>query len=268
MFHHAHFNANDPADATVDPKLPALLAVVGLVESDLLALLTQCATAFPFDADGNCPLSADNISLLYAYSTLARVWRIAPSDLILVVTKLLLNTPGNDIRSLDLLEALQQQVTLLKSVRLPISEVFSLVDPTSAPVTIDAVISAVTDFQQSGAQRFGVSALTSLPGIKTEDATAILTELVGAGLLASSGDQYRLTPAYMPGTDLSSILDLNSILTPPLQVSVADIHAALMAFHFINLLPNMLAPIAGMDVEKRCVIHFALAQAGWDSAAM
>ena len=48
---------------------------------------------------------------------------------------------------------------------------------------------------------------------------------------------------------------------------MADIHAALMAFHFINLLPNMLAPIAGMDVDET-IVAFALAQAGWDSAAM
>ncbi len=152
----------NPADATVDPQLPALLNVVGLVESDLLAVFAQCPTGFPFDAHGNCQLTADNVSLLYAYATLARVWRIAPTDLALVVDRLLPGAPGHDIRTLDLLEALQEAIALVKSLPLPIADAFSLIDPATALISIDAVISAVSDLQSSGARFFGTSVLTSL----------------------------------------------------------------------------------------------------------
>jgi Salmonella virulence plasmid 28. len=273
-FHHAHFNTTHPTDSKVDPRLPALLAVVGLVESDLLAVFEACPVAFPFDPQGNCQLTADNVSLLYAYATLARTWSITPGDLILVVTKLLPNTSGNDIRSLDLFEALQQQVTLLKSLPLAISDVFSLLDPANAVVTIDTVVSAVNDLQQSDAQLFGASVLTSLPGITPEDATTILAQLVTAHLLVPSGDKFALTDTYTPGTALPPIQvpqqpdpNLPPILVPLAPAIVAEIHAALMAFHFINLLPNMLAPIAGTDVDKT-IVTFAFAQAGWDGVAM
>jgi hypothetical protein len=259
-FHHAHFNTTNPADAKVDPRLPALLDVVDLVESDLLALFAQYPAAFPFDANGNCQLTADNVALLYSHGTLARVWRIAPADLSLVVTRLL-GVPGNDFRSLDLLEALQSIVGLFQSLPLPVSDAFSLIDPQTALVTIDAVVSVVNDLQQSGARLFGPTVLTSIPGIRAEDATAILAQLVNAGLLEQQGQQYALTAVYTPSTDLSSIL------SPPPPYPVADIHAALIAFHFINLLPNALAATVGMNVDKT-LIAFAFAQPGWDGAAM
>jgi Tc toxin complex TcA C-terminal TcB-binding domain/Neuraminidase-like domain/Salmonella virulence plasmid 28.1kDa A protein len=257
MFHHAHFNTSDPSDSKVDPNLPALLAVVGVSESDLLALFEQCPTAFPFDTNGNGLITADNISLLYGYATLARAWRIALTDLILVVDKLLPEAQGKDIRSLDLLEALQQQITLLQSLPMEIADVFSLIDPASTPVTLDAVVSAVNDFQQSGAKLFGASVLTSLPGIKPDDAATIIGQLAGAGLIAADGASYALTAAFTPSTDLGPIL------TPPPAPGVGAVRDALLAYHFLNLLPNLLAPVAGMDVD-RTLVTFAFAQPGWD----
>lgn len=258
-FHHAHFNADPQPDATVDQRLPALLNVTGLVESDLLALFALYPTAFPFDSHGNCQLKAANVALLYAHATLARVWRITPSDLGLIVSKLL-QAPGNDFRSLELLEVLQRSVALLKSLPLAVTDAFALTDPATAAVTIDQVVAAVQGLQQSGARRFGPIVLTSIPNVKADDAAAILTPLVQAGLLEQAGDKYALTAAYTPSTDLSLIL------SPP-PASVADIHAALIAFHFINLLPNALAATTGMDVD-RTVVAFAFAQPGWDAPAM
>jgi hypothetical protein len=257
-FHHAKFATVNPADATVDPKLSALLGATGLVESDLLALFELCETAFPFDANGNVQLTASNVGLLYAYATLAKTWRISVSALGEVVAKRL-SAPGNDFRTLARLEALEHEIAGFKTLPLSISDAFSLTDPSTERVTIDVVAAAVSELQQSGARSFGAGLLLTIPGIEAEAESAILATLVTAGLLAKQGESYTLTAAYTPAADLGAALD------PTLPA--AAIHARLLPFHFLNFLPNALGAIAGMAADKT-LIAFAFARPGWEAPAM
>src|SRR6185312_8924994 len=227
-------------------------------------LFAQFPAAFPFHPNGKCDLTADNVALLYAHSTLARVWRITPAELSLAVNKLKLPADvPTDFRSLDRLELLLDSVTQLKALPLSITDAFSLIDPTTSLVTVDEVVAVVNDLQSSSALSFGPSVLTSLPGIEPEDANDILALLVDKKLLEKDGDKYRLAAAYAPDTKL------REIFSPSTKVAalLSDVHDALLAFHFLNLLPNALAATAGMDVDKT-LVAFAFAQPGWDNADM
>src|SRR5215472_4310507 len=258
-FHHAHFNTANPSDATVDATLPALLNVIGLTESDLLMLFLEYPAAFPFDANGNCQLTPGNVALLYAHAMLARAWHITPGDLSQVINRL--GFPGNDFRTLDRLEQLQQAIATHASLPLAISEAFALLDPATSWITTDQVVSVVAGLRQSGARLFGPSILASLPGFTAEDAANIFAQLLQANLLEEEGDKYALSPAYTPATDLGA----GNVLTAPYLAHKNELHAAFMAFHFTNLLPNSLAAIAGMQSDKT-LIALAFAQPGWDGA--
>lgn len=257
-FHHAYFNASDPHDAVVDAHLPALLSVAGVAESDLLGLFKQYPAAFAFNAQGNCQLTADNIALLYAHVTLARAFRLSPGDLSLIVLKLFA-IPGNDFRSLDLVEQLQKSVNAIQQLSMSVTDAFALIDPTTLSMTADQIVPMVATAQQSVVLSFGTSLLTSLPDISTQDADSIFASMKSAGLIDTAGSQFTLTAAYTPATDLGPSL-------PAAYVGrKAEIHAGFMAFHFVNLLPNLVAATVGMTVDKT-LIALAFAQPGWDGA--
>ncbi len=256
-FHHAHVATATPDDATVDPKLPALLRVTGLAEADLLLLLERC-TAFAFDASGNVPLTATKVSLLYAYGTLAKMWRISVRELADVVGRLLA-IESHDFRTLDLLEQLVDEIARLRALPFSISDAFALADAGAERITLDQVTATAAELQQSGARMFGRGVLTAIAGITSDQAASISSALLAAGLVEQQGEQYALTAAYTTSTDLAGVL------APGLPI--ADIQAALLPFHFVNVLPNALAALAGLDIEQTS-IAFAFARIGWAEPEM
>lgn len=84
-FHHYSFNSNDPTDKQVHQILPMLLAGIGISETELLLLFDLLKNEIPFDADGECTLDLESISLLYRHARLARALKLSIEDFIVAL---------------------------------------------------------------------------------------------------------------------------------------------------------------------------------------
>jgi hypothetical protein len=81
-FHHYSLDTANPADTTIDPNTPLLLAGLGISETELLLLFDLLKDELPFDANGNCTLDRAKLSLLYRHVRVGRALRFSVDDLI------------------------------------------------------------------------------------------------------------------------------------------------------------------------------------------
>ncbi len=79
-FHHSSLNTRVPADTTIDPRTPLLLAALGITETELLQLLAMLRTEIPFDVNGNTTLDRGRLSLLFRHVSIARALGLGVED--------------------------------------------------------------------------------------------------------------------------------------------------------------------------------------------
>jgi Tc toxin complex TcA C-terminal TcB-binding domain/ABC toxin N-terminal region/Neuraminidase-like domain/Salmonella virulence plasmid 28.1kDa A protein len=104
-FHHYSLDTANPADTTIDPKTPLLLAGLGISETELLLLFDLLKDELPFDANGDCTLDRAKLSLLYRHVRVGRALHFAVDDLIRALQ--LIFAPGSEpLKTLAQLRAL------------------------------------------------------------------------------------------------------------------------------------------------------------------
>lgn len=81
-FHHYSFNTVNPNDKETDPITPMLLAGLGVSETELLLLLHLLKNEIPFDANGDCTLDLERISLLYRHARISKALKLNIEDFI------------------------------------------------------------------------------------------------------------------------------------------------------------------------------------------
>jgi len=85
-FHHYSFNTVNPNDKETAPITPMLLAGLGVSETELLLLLHLLKNEIPFDANGDCTLDLERISLLYRHARISKALKLNIEDFIKALT--------------------------------------------------------------------------------------------------------------------------------------------------------------------------------------
>lgn len=217
-FHHYSFNTVDPNDEGIDPITPILLGGLGVSETELLLLFDLLKSEIPFDANGDCTLDRERISLLYRHALLARALKFNIGDFI---QALHLNfDPANSVVTmLEQIHQLKEFRDWLRTSPFNVSELRLILkgeesNAVKYKVNLEIVGMMVQEIQKSQADKVEVlkAHLSKSFNLTSSQLTDTLkwvkTDITGAGIQTSLNTSFTTDGVPNNPADLNAILDL------------------------------------------------------------